>query len=252
MVRRIYVKRLGLEVTPLTSIEVAEGIYKATSTRSTLRIGNHNLHGAYLYHTNEIFRDYCNSADWLLVDGWPIWLLLKLQDRKSPGTETRIGSSDWLKDLLEMGEPLTICAIGGTSDSSMLASKVIKESYPHIDWLGFDGFSHGRDLGTDMVEAITKAHVVLVGMGMPLQEQWILENSLLLESKVVANIGGCIDYIAGTQKHAPRWLGRLGLEWAYRFLSSPTRLAGRYFIEPLMLAMVLLKKRLTAIKKEDL
>lgn len=250
MVRRIYVKGLDLEVTPLTSIEVAEGIYKAVSTKSTLRIGNHNLHGAYLYHTDKIFRNYCNSADWLLVDGWPIWVFMKLQVRSAPGTETRIGSSDWLKNLLEMGEQLVICAIGGTRETAILASEVVKESYPHIEWLGFDGFDRSGPLGADLTEAITKADVVLVGMGMPLQEQWIINNSSLLESKVVANVGGCIDYIAGTQKHAPRWLGRLGLEWAYRFLSAPSRLAGRYFIEPVMLAMVLLNKRLRPMTKE--
>lgn len=250
MVRRIYVKGLDLEVTPLTSVEVAEGIFKAVSTKSTLRIGNHNLHGAYMYHTNKTFRIYCNSADWLLIDGWPIWLFMKLQVRSAPGTETRIGSSDWLKDLLEMGEPLVICAVGGTSDSARLASEFVKQKYPHIEWLGFDGFNRGGALGDELTEAIKSADVVLVGMGMPLQEQWILNNSSLLQSKIVANVGGCIDYIAGTQKHAPRWLGRLGLEWVYRLLASPTRLAGRYFIEPVMLVTVLLNKRLRAMTKE--
>lgn len=244
MVRRIFLDSLGVEVTPMTSVEVAEGIYKAVSTQAPVRIGNHNLHGVYLYHTDPAYRAYCDSADWLLVDGWPIWLAMKLQSMRHPGTETRIGSSDWLQQLLELQEPLSICAVGGTPASASRASTLVNAAYPHIQWQGFDGFSEARDLSPSLLEALSHADVVLVGMGMPRQERWIVENAEHLSSKVVANVGGCIDYFAGTQKHAPRWLGRVGLEWLYRFSNAPRRLAVRYFYEPFKLLPILFCNRL--------
>lgn len=244
MVRRIVLNSLGIEVTPLTSIEVAEGIYKAISSKETIRIGNQNLHGVYLYHTDATYRAYCDSADWLLLDGWPIWLAMKLKSRHNPGTETRIGSSDWLQQLLDLQEPLRICAVGGTPASAIRASTAVNAAYPHIHWQGFDGFSEAQELSSSLLDALAKADVVLVGMGMPRQERWIMDNAEHLTSKVVANVGGCIDYFAGTQKHAPRWLGRIGLEWLYRLCYDPRRLADRYFSEPFQLAPILLRKRL--------
>lgn len=41
-------------------------------------------------------------------------------------------------------------------------------------------------------------------------------------------IGATIDFIAGTFKRAPAWMQRLGLEWLFRLLQEPRRLAQRY------------------------
>ena len=41
-------------------------------------------------------------------------------------------------------------------------------------------------------------------------------------------IGASIDFITGRQKRAPLWMQRATLEWLYRLLSNPRRLAPRY------------------------
>ena len=41
-----------------------------------------------------------------------------------------------------------------------------------------------------------------------------------------------LDYIAGAKRLAPRWMGTLGLEWAFRLATEPRRLAHRYLVEP--------------------
>lgn len=74
--------------------------------------------------------------------------------------------------------------------------------------------------------------ILLVGMGMGRQERWVLENRDRLDVPVVAVCGACIEYFAGSVKTAPRWLGPLGLEWAFRLLSDPRRFAWRYLVEP--------------------
>ena len=45
------------------------------------------------------------------------------------------------------------------------------------------------------------------------------------------NVGGTIDFIAGEQKRAPKWINKIGMEWLYRFIHSPKRLFKRYFID---------------------
>ena len=36
-------------------------------------------------------------------------------------------------------------------------------------------------------------------------------------------VGGTFDYLAGRVPRAPRWLRRLGLEWAFRLVAQPAR-----------------------------
>lgn len=43
-------------------------------------------------------------------------------------------------------------------------------------------------------------------------------------------IGASVDFLTGRQRRAPVWMQRAGLEWLYRLLSNPRRLASRYLI----------------------
>jgi N-acetylglucosaminyldiphosphoundecaprenol N-acetyl-beta-D-mannosaminyltransferase len=70
--------------------------------------------------------------------------------------------------------------------------------------------------------------IVWVGMGAPKQELWITKARPLLTAPVVCGIGAVFDFVAGTKRRAPTLLQRLGLEWAFRLLLEPRRLASRY------------------------
>jgi N-acetylglucosaminyldiphosphoundecaprenol N-acetyl-beta-D-mannosaminyltransferase len=41
-------------------------------------------------------------------------------------------------------------------------------------------------------------------------------------------VGAAFDFIAGTKRRAPRWMQCSGLEWVFRFVTEPRRLAMRY------------------------
>jgi N-acetylglucosaminyldiphosphoundecaprenol N-acetyl-beta-D-mannosaminyltransferase len=77
-----------------------------------------------------------------------------------------------------------------------------------------------------------KPDILFVGMGMPKQEQWVIENWEHLPNCLITNSGALMDYFAGKIRTPPRWLGPLGLEWLYRLISEPKRLSYRYLIEP--------------------
>jgi N-acetylglucosaminyldiphosphoundecaprenol N-acetyl-beta-D-mannosaminyltransferase len=69
-------------------------------------------------------------------------------------------------------------------------------------------------------------------MGMPRQEAWIRANRYRIGRGVFFAVGAAFDYEAGAQVAAPRWTGRVGLEWLFRLASQPRRLAYRYLVEP--------------------
>lgn len=72
------------------------------------------------------------------------------------------------------------------------------------------------------------ARVVFVGLGAPKQELWMADHSADLPNTVLVGIGAALDVLAGRFRAAPRWMTRFGLEWLYRLLHEPRRLARRY------------------------
>lgn len=217
---------------------VLDGLGAERPPRPTV-LGNLNLHGLYLYETDEVFRLFVDRADVVLIDGWPVWALARL--RKKLPRSTRIGSTDWLFPLIErLPVGTRVVAVGGTPEVAAAARERATLINTNIDWRAYDGFDLN---GIASAAELTHFDLMLVGMGMPRQERWILENAEFLDGRFVANVGGCLDYLAGAQPLAPRWLGPIGMEWAYRLVRDPKRLAHRYLVEPLLLADHLARRR---------
>ncbi|WP_185038743.1 WecB/TagA/CpsF family glycosyltransferase [Rathayibacter sp. PhB127] len=211
-------------------------------------IGNMNLHGLFLYRTDEQFKRYCDEAETVLIDGWPVLALARGLGRSNLTPAHRIGSTDWLFPLIEYDQPLTIVAVGGTPEASAAASAAVESGAKRLVWHAFDGFEgQYRGAGTPITlsEALAQADLVLVGMGMPQQERWVMKYRSQAPQAAFANVGGCLDYLGGVQALAPRWMGAAGIEWAFRLVHDPRRLAGRYLVEPLKLARLLAKDLLT-------
>jgi N-acetylglucosaminyldiphosphoundecaprenol N-acetyl-beta-D-mannosaminyltransferase len=72
------------------------------------------------------------------------------------------------------------------------------------------------------------AQVVWVGTGQPKQELWMAVMRARLEAPVLVGVGAAFDFHAGLIPQAPAWMGRSGLEWAYRLAREPRRLWRRY------------------------
>jgi N-acetylglucosaminyldiphosphoundecaprenol N-acetyl-beta-D-mannosaminyltransferase len=83
----------------------------------------------------------------------------------------------------------------------------------------------------DAVEAIAAAgvQILLVALGCPKQERWMVERRQRLEC-VMLGVGAAFDMVAGTIGVAPPWMQRAGLEWVFRLAHEPRRLWRRYAI----------------------
>jgi N-acetylglucosaminyldiphosphoundecaprenol N-acetyl-beta-D-mannosaminyltransferase len=70
--------------------------------------------------------------------------------------------------------------------------------------------------------------ILIVAFGNPKQEKWLDMHRDRLSVPVCIGVGGSLDFIAGCVPRAPKWMWGAGLEWAYRLLQEPRRLATRY------------------------
>ncbi|MEM9481103.1 MAG: WecB/TagA/CpsF family glycosyltransferase [Verrucomicrobiota bacterium] len=74
------------------------------------------------------------------------------------------------------------------------------------------------------------ANVIWVGLGCPKQEQWIGDHKDKLPPGVYLAVGAAFAFHAGEVSQAPKFLQRIGMEWAYRLMMEPRRLFKRYFV----------------------
>ena len=86
---------------------------------------------------------------------------------------------------------------------------------------------------TDLVRVIndSKAEVVLVAMGNPRQEKWILDHYQQLDAQFYSGVGALFDFWAGDKPRAPDIVQKLRMEWFYRLCIEPKRLIKRYSVD---------------------
>jgi exopolysaccharide biosynthesis WecB/TagA/CpsF family protein len=77
-----------------------------------------------------------------------------------------------------------------------------------------------------MVIAGLKPRVVLVALGAPVQEKWLVENRALMAKMGVRlgmAVGGSFDFLLGKVKRAPKKWQSGGWEWLWRLGQEPHR-----------------------------
>ncbi|MGO4187043.1 WecB/TagA/CpsF family glycosyltransferase [Pseudarthrobacter sp. TAF60_1] len=244
---RQHIPILGVDATPLTVdglLEVLSGFVDDGNRRTVV---GHNLHSVTLTHSDAGFRSLYENSDVVLLDGAPVlWLWGRIGDAVRPLMEYRLGSTDWLPSLGRVTGLERIAVVGAGAEANAKAVKRLQGIVPAATVTGFPGEGWNDDVETAAVGwlAERQPQLVLLGLGMPLQESVLQRRLDSLPPAIYCTVGGAIEQLAGVQKLSPRWLGRLGLEWAWRLLLHPRRVAYRVFGEPWVLLWLLTRRRL--------
>jgi len=104
--------------------------------------------------------------------------------------------------------------------------------FPGLRLVGARHGYFGPDEEPEIVESIREAapDVLFVALETPAKELFLARHRDRLQIPFVMGVGGAVDILGGVRRRAPRWLQRLGLEWAFRLAQDPRRLAGRYVV----------------------
>jgi len=96
-----------------------------------------------------------------------------------------------------------------------------------------------------LIERINAAQpdLILVALGNPVQEQWILENRMQLNAGIVMGVGALFDFWAGEKPRAPKFVQKMRMEWFYRLSLEPKRLMRRYTFDILVFFRVCYRYR---------
>lgn len=243
-------KVLGASGLAYTSEELTRNLSNAEGPVPYV-LPHHNLHSLYLCRRNEVLRRFYEMSQPAHIDGMAIVGICRLLGQPV-GRANRITYVDWLPVILALAAERRwrVFFLGSTPEGAAAVERYIRTHYPEITFATSDGFFDASPRSTECVERTTKiakfgADLLLVGMGMPRQELWILENGAECGAKRILPCGAAFDYRIGLAPVPPRWMGRMGLEWAFRLAVEPRRLARRYLVEPLYLAWPLMKELTT-------
>ncbi|MDH6576162.1 WecB/TagA/CpsF family glycosyltransferase [Kitasatospora sp. MAP5-34] len=177
------------------------------------------------------------DADWLvLLDGMPlVW-----QARRLTGSRwERLTGADLLPDLLAVAASTgaRVGFLGGQQETHRLLAVRLAEEWPELAVAGYWAPSRAELTAPGGAAALAEqvrlaaVDLLVVGLGKPRQEAWLAEQAVASGIRVGLAVGAAADFLAGVVDRAPdRWRDS-GLEWLYRLVLEPRRLARRYLLQ---------------------
>ena len=240
---------LGFRLHPMTRDDVIAAIRINIKAGTRMIMGNLNLHGMAVMY-NSVGMNRLNSAPEALVmiDGMPIIWLARLLG-KNVDRSQRMTSLDYFDDMFRLGalEGWRFDYVGSTPQVLRDGIEVLRQRIPGLDIEGYDGYFDIKDASAgsrqrEILDWLDKRNsdVLIVGMGMPRQEEWLDAVQAAVPARVLIPVGAYLEYQVGSLALPPRWMGQLGIEWAFRLVTAPKRLAYRYLVEPFYLIFLLL------------
>ena len=231
---------LWVKVSLTTVEQLHEVIHKYIETNHHEVILHVNVNGMNLAYESGHLRRLFNEAPVVFCDGAGVALALRiLCGVHVPG---RITYADWTWQLARFCEShrYSMFFLGGRPGVAEAAGARLRERFPGLRLVGcqhgyFDCEGSESQRVIDRINSL-RPNVLLVGLGMPLQEEWLGSHHGDIRANVCLTGGAVFDFISGRTRRGPRFLVDHSFEWFVRFCVEPRRLWRRYLIgNPLFL-----------------
>jgi exopolysaccharide biosynthesis WecB/TagA/CpsF family protein len=227
-----FVEDLRISALPLA--EAAALICHNAGSVAAQNVFTLNLDHVVKMRKDAVFREAYGRAGLITADGFPIVLACSLQGKRV----SRVAGSDLIAPISAEAarSGKAIYLFGSNLQVLSKASQLLHERNEGLTIAGifappkrFDPTSEdARRCILTIGEA--GADLCFVALGAPKQELFADYGNSLLPNVSFVCIGAGLDFIAGEQVRAPRWMGRWGLEWLWRVATNPRRLLHRYLL----------------------
>jgi exopolysaccharide biosynthesis WecB/TagA/CpsF family protein len=178
------------------------------------------------------FRDAYMRQTHVVADGHPVVWLSHLAARPvslAPGSEL-------IDPLCALAARLEapVALLGSTPEALKRTAQRLAARHPGLvvaaqiaPPFGFDPEGPEADACLDAL-ARSGARLCFVALGAPKQEIFAARGAERIRGCGFVSVGAGLDFIAGSQRRAPIWIRKIAMEWFWRMLSDPRRLARRY------------------------
>ena len=180
----------------------------------------------------EVYR----KADLILADGMPLLWIAKWYG--TPIKE-KVSGSDLFPRLCQMAaqKGYTMFFLGAAEGVAATAAQKLMDRYPGLKVVGTYSPPYGFEKDKEELQCIidqiklAAPHILIVGLGCPKQELFMLHHREELGVPVSLGLGASLDFEAGNVRRAPVWMSVYGLEWLFRLTQDPKKLMKRYLID---------------------
>lgn len=172
------------------------------------------------------------NADLLLNDGIGLKIASYFTRVKF---KENLNGTDLIPKITELAarKKKKVFFMGGKEGIAQKAAIKTKENIPELYISGFHSGYFDANQEKALIKQINDSgtDLLVIGMGVPLQELWAEKNKHLLTNvKLIIAGGAILDFLSGTVRRAPGWMQKSGLEWVYRLALEPKRMWRRYLI----------------------
>jgi N-acetylglucosaminyldiphosphoundecaprenol N-acetyl-beta-D-mannosaminyltransferase len=132
-----------------------------------------------------------------------------------------------LKKILNSGYKLFL--LGAKEEIVVKAINNLRKRFPGLNICGYNNGYFSGKFEPELLKKINEsnADILLIGMGFPIQEKFVLKYKDKLKTSLIWNVGGLFDTLSGNKKRAPVILRKMRLEWLFRFVLEPGRMFHR-------------------------
>jgi exopolysaccharide biosynthesis WecB/TagA/CpsF family protein len=190
-----------------------------------------NGHGISLANTDSGFMQTLSQADIIHADGQSVVAMSKWV--RGSNIPERSATTDLIHDIPQHSELVKKhYLLGGSTEVVERCADILTKQYKNVNVVGTHHGYFDKAYSDEVIASInaSKPDILWVGLGKPLEQEWVIANKDKLKVAVIISCGGCYNYITGDYPRAPLWMQRAGLEWLHRLYSDPKRLFWRYLI----------------------
>jgi N-acetylglucosaminyldiphosphoundecaprenol N-acetyl-beta-D-mannosaminyltransferase len=235
----------GVSVDRLTPETLIEQVLAVNPGHRFATVMYANIHVLNTSRREHDIRPILNNADIVYCDGSGVRLGAWLLGHRIP---PRMTGADWMDPLCAAcaGRGTGLYLLGSGPGVADCAADVLLARHQGLNIVGtHHGYLQDPSVSAAAIDSINAArpHILLVGMGTPIQERWISEHRHELEVPVVWAVGALFDFVGGFKRRAPRWMLDHHLEWLHRFWVEPRRMWKRYIVgNPVFMWRVMMQR----------
>jgi exopolysaccharide biosynthesis WecB/TagA/CpsF family protein len=207
------------------------------------------------YYDDPAFRDHYAAASYVLMDSrFASRLVLLLKGLQLPVCTGADLTAALFRNSISTTDRILL--VGGSAEQAQSLARMfgLRNMSHYNPPMGFIRNPAAVEECLKFIEDRSPFRYCFIAVGSPQQEA--VAHALRVRGRargLALCIGASVNFITGSERRAPQWMQRASIEWLYRLLQNPRRLASRYLIRGprfftlLARSQFVLRKRASAV-----
>lgn len=238
---------LGVGVSAVNMETALQEIQRWIEDREEHYVCVTGVHGVMESQTDPELRAIHNRSGLTIPDGMPmVWAGHYAGFREM----SQVAGPDLMPELCALAarEGWRCYFYGGAEGVPELLASKLGELFPGLQVAGtysppFRPLTSAEEAEVIEVIRATRPDILWIGLSTPKQERLMDVFAGRTGVPATFGVGAAFDINAGLSKRGPRWMQNIGMEWLYRMLKEPRRLARRYLVNNPRFAWAVLRRR---------